>query len=95
MRASIPDEFRWRLSADSDALTTLQAAAAHALQTGVTEETGADQGDPSKVIQIAAPDLGAQLIVAGCEGIERRILESVPQTVAQDATGDVVLVHTT
>jgi nucleotide-binding universal stress UspA family protein len=94
-RASIPEEFRWRLSADSDAVATLHAAAAQALQAGVRAETRADQGDPAKVILNAAQDLGAQLIVVGCKGIERRILGSVPQTVAQDATCDVLLVHTT
>jgi nucleotide-binding universal stress UspA family protein len=93
-RASIPEEFRWSWGADTEAQATLRSAAELALQAGVTAEMHALQGDPAQVIVDAADDLRAQLIVVGCKGIERRILGSVPQTVAQSANCDVLLVHT-
>ena len=94
-RASLPEEFRWSVSADSDAQDILRDATGLASRIGVKVETHLSTGDPAKVILKAAQDLGADLIVVGCKGIERRILGSVPSSVAQDADRDVLLVHTT
>ena len=94
-RASLPDEFWWSVSADSEAQDILRNAAGVASQLGVKAETHFSQGEPAHVILQAAQDVGADLIVVGCKGIERRILGSVPSTVTQDADRDVLLVHTT
>ncbi len=94
-RASLPEEFRWALSADADAQTTLAAAKAKATQAGVDVETHALQGDPAASIIAKADELDAHLIVVGSKGIERRIRGSVPNSVTQDAACDVLVVHTT
>lgn len=94
-RASLPEEFRWALSADGDAQTMLHAAQTKAAKAGVKVETHALQGDPAASIIAKAEELGARLIVVGSKGIERRIRGSVPNSVTQDATCDVLVVHTT
>jgi nucleotide-binding universal stress UspA family protein len=94
-RASIPEEFRWSVSADHEAQDILRNAATIASQFGVKAETHLSQGDPARVILKAADDLGADVVVVGCKGIDRRILGSVPITVTQEAGTDVLLVHTT
>ena len=94
-RAALPEEFRWSVSADGEAKDILRNAAAIATQMGVKAETHLSQGDPARVILKAAEDLGADVVVVGCKGIDRRILGSVPITVTQEAQTDVLLVHTT
>lgn len=94
-RASLPDEFRWALSADGDAQSLLHAARTKAAQAGVEVETHALQGDPASSIIAKAEEIDAHLIVVGSKGIERRIRGSVPNSVTQDATCDVLVVHTT
>jgi len=94
MRTAMPEEIRWRLSADSEAQATLQEASTLARQAGVDIETFASEGDPAKVVLKVADDISASLIVVGSKGIERRILGSVPATVAQHAECDVLIVHT-
>ena len=94
MRAQVPEEVRWRLSADNEASETLQAAEAMAHEAGVKVETHAEQGPPVPVILSVARDVGASLIVVGSKGVERRLLNSVPTGVARDADCDVLIVHT-
>jgi len=94
-RAELPPEFRWQLGADSDAKSTLTAAALLAKRAGVPMETHAASGDPAEAILNIARELGAELVVVGSKGIERRIRGSVPNTITQDATCDVLVVHTT
>jgi len=94
MRAEVPEEIRWRLSADSEADETLRTAEAMARQAGVEIETHAEQGPPARVILSVAGAIGASLIVVGSKGVERRILNSVPNGVAHEADCDVLIVHT-
>src|ERR1700688_2421328 len=61
-RATVPEEFRWALSADTEAQATLRDAAALVGRFGVKAEVHARQGDPAKVILATAADLGADLI---------------------------------
>jgi nucleotide-binding universal stress UspA family protein len=94
-RASAPAEVQWRISADNEAQAALRDAAKMANEAGVQAETYAEQGEPAKVILDAAKRLGANLIVVGSKGVERRILGSVPHSVSQQAECDVLIVHTT
>jgi nucleotide-binding universal stress UspA family protein len=94
-RASLPEEFGWSLSADSDAQNILRYAAAHASKMRVKVETHLATGNPAKVIIKTAQDLGADIVVVGSKGIERRIRRSVPSGVSQDADRDVLIVDTT
>ena len=95
LRASLPEEFRWSVSADSEARITLRQAAEHASKMGVKVETHLATGDPAKVILKTAEDLGADVVVVGNKWIERRIRGSVPSGVNRGADRDVLIVDTT
>jgi len=62
---------------------------------GVKAETHFATGNPAKVILKKARDVGADLVVVGCKGIQRKIRGSVPNSVSQGADRDVLIVHTT
>jgi nucleotide-binding universal stress UspA family protein len=94
-RASLPEEFRWSLSADSEAHCILSHAAEHASKMGVKVETHVASGNPAKAILKTAQDLDADVVVVGNKRIERRMRRSVPSGVSQGADRDVLLVHTT
>ena len=95
LRASLPEEFAWSLSDDSEAQDIVKNAAKHASKMGVKVETHIATGKPAKVIIQTAQDICADLVVVGRKGLERKIRTSVPSGVIQDADRDVVLVHTT
>jgi len=94
-RASLPEEFRWSVSSNNEAQYVLKCAAALASRMGVKAETHFATGNPAKVILDKARDLGADLVVVGCKGIQRKIRGSVPNSVSQGADRDVLIVHTT
>ena len=95
LRASLPQEFRSSVSADSEARITLKQAAQHASRMGVKVETHFATGDPAKVILKTAQELGADVVVVGNKWIERRIRGSVPGGVNRGADRDVLIVDTT
>ena len=94
IRATAPEEVQWRLSADSEAQAILADAERRVHESGITCETWAEQGDPDTVILDVAERVGAELIVVGSKGVERRILGSVPNSISQHADCDVWIVHT-
>jgi nucleotide-binding universal stress UspA family protein len=51
-------------------------------------------GDPSEAILRVAQEVGADLIVVGNQGMHRRMLGSIPNTVSHRATCDVLIVQT-
>ena len=95
LRASLPEEFRSSVSADSEAQGTMRRAAEHASKMGVKVETHLATGDPAKVILKTAQELGADVVVVGNKWIERRIRGSVPGGVNRGADRDVLVVDTT
>ena len=95
LRASLPEEFRSSVSADSEAQGTMRRAAEHASKMGVKVETHLATGDPAKVILKTAEDLDADVVVVGNKWIERRIRGSVPSGVNRGADRDVLIVDTT
>jgi nucleotide-binding universal stress UspA family protein len=90
-RASLPEEFRYSVSADSEARGIVRNAAEHASKMGVEVETHLATGNPAKVILNSAQDLGADIVVVGRKRIERRIRRSL----IQEDDRDVLLLHTT
>ena len=60
----------------------------------VPVETHTGTGDPADVILSTAEDVGADLIVVGSQGMQRRILGSIPNTVAHGAACAVLVVKT-
>jgi nucleotide-binding universal stress UspA family protein len=57
--------------------------------------TVASQGNPADVIVKHASEQGADVIVVGNKGMHRRILGSVPNSVAHHADCSVIIVKTT
>jgi nucleotide-binding universal stress UspA family protein len=94
-RASSSEEIDRTLSVDDEARVTLRSASVLASQAGVIAETHAVEGDPARMILRTAGDVGAELIVVGSKGLERRVFGSVPNTVTHQAGCDVLVVHTT
>ena len=90
----LPDEYRWSITADSELNSTLEAALLVATGLGAKAETVGHVGDPVEVILAAAESLGADVIVVGSRGVERRVLGSVPNSITRKAHCDVLVVHT-
>ena len=66
-----------------------------AKQEGVDAEPYPREGDPADAILDVAEESNADLIVVGNKGMHRRILGSVPNTVAHKAPCSVLVVKTT
>jgi nucleotide-binding universal stress UspA family protein len=54
-----------------------------------------DEGDPAEVLVRLAEECGADVLVIGNRGMERRVLGSVPNTVTHKAGCSVLVVKTT
>ena len=61
---------------------------------GLEAEAHGAQGNPDDVILATAVDVGADLIVVGSKGMQRRYLGSVPNSVAHGAHCAVLVVKT-
>jgi nucleotide-binding universal stress UspA family protein len=62
---------------------------------GIECTTLVGDGDPADVLVQLAEDCGADLLVIGNKGIDRRLLGSVPKTITQKAGCSVFVVKTT
>lgn len=90
-----PAEFR-DLTSESDVDTLLQDLGFVAQRHGVSATTHSAKGDPAEVIVDFAERLGADLVVVGNRGMKgvRRVLGSVPNSVAHGAPCSVLIVDT-
>ena len=52
------------------------------------------RGDPAQAILDVAGQVGADLVVSGSQGMERRVLSSIPNSIAHQATCAVLIVKT-
>ena len=75
-----------RMLADAE-----DAAAARGIETG----SAMSEGDPAEVLVELADRHGADLLVIGNKGMDRRVLGSVPNTVTHRARCSVFVVKTT
>ncbi|MDE3065817.1 MAG: universal stress protein, partial [Acidobacteriota bacterium] len=94
--ADLPAEFRGTtVEANIDAL--LQELGFIAQHHGLAPTTHGGEGDPAEVIVRTAEKVGADLVVVGNKGMHRvrRVLGSVPNTVAHSAPCSVLIVDTT
>ena len=66
-----------------------------AIERGVQCSTAMGEGDPGEVLVDLAERHGADVLVVGSKGMERRILGSVPNTVTHKAPCAVLVVKTT
>lgn len=90
-----PGEIQWAINREQDVNATLSQVESHAHAAGLEVTTVATQGNPADVIVEQASEQGADVIVVGNKGMQRRILGSVPNTVAHKADCSVIIVKTT
>jgi nucleotide-binding universal stress UspA family protein len=91
-----PDiELQWASSSSARLRSTLERIEADLRRDGIECETKVDEGDPAEVLVRLATDCGADLLVIGNKGMQRRVLGSVPNAVTHKAECSVLVVKTT
>jgi nucleotide-binding universal stress UspA family protein len=90
----VPAEFRDAVQPDSAVRSVLDELSARARIRGVTVESHDQRGDPAQAIHDVAERVGADLVVAGSQGMNRRILSNIPNTIAHQASCAVLIVKT-
>ena len=90
-----PQEVQWSINPDQEVEANLRQVESLAHAAGLEVTTVASQGSPADVLIKYAAEQGADVLVVGNKGMRRRILGSVPNTVAHKAECSVVIVKTT
>jgi len=92
----LPPEVSDAVRSSSKVETLLADLSSRLRPSGITVSTHAMKGDPAEAIISVASDEKADLIVVGNKGMKgaRRVLGSVPNTVAHQAPCAVLIVHT-
>ena len=89
-----PLEVEWSSQA-AERVEEILARAQHLAQArGLTCRTAASEGDPAEVLTELAESHGADMLVIGNRGMQRRVLGSVPNTVTHKAHCSVLVVKT-
>ena len=86
---------QWASSSSARVRTILERSEAELREAGIECETRAAVGDPAEVLVQLAAECGADVLVIGNKGMHRRVLGSVPNTVAHKAPCSVLVVKTT
>ena len=92
--AGVPAEYRDAVQADSHVRGVLAELSAAARAEGIDVEAHDQRGDPADAVTTVAERVGADLVVVGSQGMERRVLASIPNTIAHQATCAVLIVKT-
>jgi nucleotide-binding universal stress UspA family protein len=90
-----PEEIQWSINPMEDVNAALRGAEDRAKERGLNTTSEAREGDPADVLCEIAEQHGADLLVVGNKGMQRRILGSVPNSVSHKAPCSVVIVKTT
>jgi nucleotide-binding universal stress UspA family protein len=90
-----PDEIQWSINPTEDVEAILSDVEEKAQEAGLAVTTVAGDGDPADVLVDHAEEQNADVLVVGNKGMQRRILGSVPNSVAHKAACTVVVVKTT
>ena len=88
-------ELEWASNPSARVQQAVSATRERLTSTGVKTSALADQGNPGEVLVRLAEECGADLLVVGNKGMQRRVLGSVPNTVAHKAPCSVLVVKTT
>jgi nucleotide-binding universal stress UspA family protein len=88
-------ELQWAENSRAAVTSSLERIAAELGAGGLECETQLDEGDPADVLVRLAAESGADLLVIGNKGMERRVLGSVPNSVTHKADCSVLVVKTT
>jgi nucleotide-binding universal stress UspA family protein len=94
-QADAPQEVQWAINPNQEVEANLSQVESHAHAAGLEVTTVASQGDPADVLVKHASEQGADVLVVGNKGMHRRILGSVPNSVAHKADCSVIIVKTT
>jgi nucleotide-binding universal stress UspA family protein len=90
-----PEEIQWSINPTEDVDAILSDVEEKAQEAGLKTTTVAGDGDPADVLVNFAEDQDADVLVIGNKGMQRRILGSVPNSVAHKAPCTVIVVKTT
>ena len=88
-------ELQWVTNEDARVREMLSRAEQDLRDQKIECRTMIDEGDPAEVLVRLAEECGADLLVIGNKGLQRRILGSVPNTVTHKAPCSVYVVKTT
>ena len=90
-----PQELQWSINPAEDVEATLREVEELADQRGLKWTSEAREGDPADVLVDLAEKHGADVLVIGNKGMQRRVLGSVPNSVSHKAKCSVMIVKTT
>jgi nucleotide-binding universal stress UspA family protein len=89
------DEAQWAYNPAAQLREILSRTEAEMNEQGIECTTLVDEGDPADVLVRLADDCGADVLVIGNKGMQRRVLGSVPKSVTHNASCSVFVVKTT
>lgn len=89
------DELAWASNPAARTQHSVELARDQLSRAGLSVSLLSDQGDPADVLVRLAEECGADVLVVGNKGMQRRVLGSVPNTVAHKAPCSVLVVKTT
>ena len=89
-----PPQHHWRINPTEDVDAILRDAEEKAEARGLKWASEATEGDPADVLVGLAEKHGADVLVVGNQGMQRRVLGSVPNTVSHKAACSVLIVKT-
>ena len=90
-----PEDIQWSINPTEAVDSTLKSVEERARDRGLETTSEAREGDPADVLCTIAEQHGADLLVVGNKGMQRRVLGSVPNSVSHKAPCSVVIVKTT
>ena len=93
-QAEAPEDIQWSINPSEEVDATLRAVEEAAKAKGLQYASEARNGDPADVLVDIAEAHGADVIVVGNKGMERRLLGSVPNSVSHKAPCSVLIVKT-
>lgn len=88
------EEYTWEATEATQVERVLAAAEEAAAARGVECRTAMERGEPGDVLVKLAAEHRADLLVVGTQGLHRRVLGSVPNSVSHRAGCSVLLVKT-
>ena len=93
-RDEAPADVQWSVNPNQEVEQILRDAEEVARERGLDFASEARTGDPADVLVSIAEDAGADVLVVGNKGMQRRMLGSVPNTISHKAPCSVVIVKT-
>jgi nucleotide-binding universal stress UspA family protein len=93
-RDAAPADVQWSINPSQEVDATLREAEELARERGIEYLSEARTGDPADVLIEIAAEREADVLVVGNQGMHRRVLGSVPNSISHRATCSVMIVKT-